>query len=94
MNREDAKILAPIIQAFGDGKDVKYRGDRKPAPKFNGKAELYSIAEPKPPKDIWVNLDEPDEYRFLGYAYTCPTETQSVTDWQFFAAHYRRVDDE
>ena len=54
MNREDAKILAPIIKAFGEGADITLGGSPLSGEiSFDDSAELYEV---KPePEVIWVN---------------------------------------
>ena len=94
MNREAAKILAPIIQAFGEGKDINFRGSPINEPSFKGNPSQYSIAEPKPRQDVWLNLDKGQciigsIYKTREFALESPYQ-----QWEFRAIHYRRVDDE
>lgn len=60
MNREDAKNLLPIIQAFADGKEVQWQESGKwrtaVGPSFCADFEWRIKPEPR---EIWVN-----EYKF------------------------------
>jgi len=65
MNRERAKYLAPLIQAYGEGKDIWYRGNTNS--KFTtldgdvGFGDLCAEYEIKPePEVIYVNIYETD----------------------------------
>ena len=53
MNRERAKELLPIIQAFADGKDILYDGSRVEDPAFDDEIGIYEI-NPEP-EVVYVN---------------------------------------
>ncbi len=61
MNRKQAKELAPIITAFGDGKEIEIRCGNEwihlPGPAvFSGPPENYRI-KPEPPSKRWRTIE-------------------------------------
>ena len=58
MNRERAKELLPIIQAFADGEEIEWKGGvgicwRKSSGEFADNTE-YRI-KPKEPREFWIH---------------------------------------
>lgn len=71
MNREQAKLLAPVIAAFGEGKDVQYNNGYDewitvdvPTPNFN---PIFKWRIKPEPRELWAVVFD-DGSGFLYYS--------------------------
>ena len=81
MNRERAKELLPIIEAFANGEDIEYRWKEVPIwtlltnqPEFNNVVE-YRI-KPKP-RELWI----PNIVGLTNEEYRKESALQDLTGW-------------
>ena len=62
MNRENAKLLAPIIKAFGDGEQIQtFNGEKwqdVSLPEFDCNAKDYRIKPQPKRRTLWVEINE------------------------------------
>ena len=101
MNVEETAKLIEVMQAYVDGKAIERRVRASPGqwktviePVWDYSCADYRIAQPKAPRDLWVNLDK--DPGLVGFAYRDKNRAEEADDsWVCpKAVHYRRVDDE
>lgn len=67
MNREEAKKILPIIKAYAEGHDVKFRGEVLRIPWFTCEASLYEIVPKRKQIDLHVLIDSGIDCEFSDY---------------------------